>query len=189
MKEALAGKSFDAVFDVSGYTPEQVQGALDGLGERVGHYIFTSSTAVYFGSLIYPIREHDRLMPDERGGAYGWNKIKAERLLANWSQNTGIPFSVIRPAMYMGQGPITSTASPILLSFGRNRPLLLRRSIPLSRHVKDIARCSRTASAIRALTGRPTTGLAPISPAFAAGLWRWPKRLVLSQPSSACPTT
>lgn len=68
MRTALAGRSFDAVFDLSAYTVEQTQKALDAIEDRAGHYVFTSSTAVYYGTLIYPVHEHDRLMPDERGG-------------------------------------------------------------------------------------------------------------------------
>jgi len=143
MQAALAGRSFDAVFDTSGYTALQVQGALDALGDRVRHYIFTSSTAVYFGSLIYPIREDDALMPDERGGAYGWNKIQAERLLAEWSARTGMPFSVIRPAYVYGPGTNTLGREPsYFYRIEHGRPLLLpTRGIPLAHlvHVEDIA--------------------------------------------------
>ena len=143
MHSALQGHSFDAVFDISGYTTEQLQGALDALKGQVGHYVFTSSTAVYFGSLIYPIREHDRLMPDERGGKYAWNKILAERLLAQWSQNTGTPYSVIRPAFVYGAGTNSLNREPAyFFRLEHNRPLLLpSRGIPLTHlvHVEDIA--------------------------------------------------
>ena len=142
MKEALARRSFDAVLDLSGYTVEQVQGALDALGERAGHYLYTSSTAVYFGSPIYPIREHDRLMPDERGGSYPWDKIRGERLVAQWSQNTGNPFSVIRPAYVYGPGTNTLGREPsYFYRLEHQRPLLLpTRGIPLAHlvHVEDI---------------------------------------------------
>ncbi|MBI4498624.1 MAG: SDR family oxidoreductase [Chloroflexi bacterium] len=143
MREALAGRSFDAVLDLSGYTADQVQAALEALAGRVGHYLFTSSTAVYYGSAIYPIREHDRLMPDERGGSYGWNKVRAERLLAHWSQNTGMPFTVIRPAYVYGPGNSNLGREPsYFYRQEQRRPLLLpTRGIPLAHlvHVQDLA--------------------------------------------------
>lgn len=143
MLSTLRGHSFEAVFDVSGYTAEQVKVVQDALAGRVGHYIFTSSTAVYYGSLIYPIREHDRLMPDDRGGSYAWNKILAERLLANWSQNTGVPHSVIRPSYVYGAGTNRPGREPAYFyRLEHNRPLLLpSHGTPLAHlvHVEDIA--------------------------------------------------
>src|SRR5437660_12657384 len=43
---ALAGRSFDAVVDTSGYVPRVVRQTLDALGET-GHYTFVSSISVY----------------------------------------------------------------------------------------------------------------------------------------------
>lgn len=143
MALALAGQSFDAAFDISAYTAEQLQGALDPLSGAVGHYILTSTTAVYAGSVIYPVHEYDRLMPDESGGAYGWNKILAERALALWSQNTGTPFSVVRPSYVYGAGTNTLGREPAYFyRLENDRPLLLpTRGIPLAHlvHVDDIA--------------------------------------------------
>lgn len=44
---ALDGERFDAVYDNNAYTVAQVDLLADALGERVDHYIFTSSVAVY----------------------------------------------------------------------------------------------------------------------------------------------
>lgn len=143
MKAALAGRAYDAVFDLSAYTHEQLQGALDAFRNNVGHYIFTSSTAVYFGSPIYPIHEYDRLMPDESGGSYAWEKIQAERLLALWSQNTGVPFSVVRPAYVYGpRNNILGREPSYFYRLERGLPLLLpTRGIPIAHlvHTDDLA--------------------------------------------------
>lgn len=45
--DALAGRSFDAVVDCSGYTPEQVRRTGAVLAGRVGHYLFVSTRSVY----------------------------------------------------------------------------------------------------------------------------------------------
>lgn len=44
---SLAGGTWDAVIDVSGYVPRHVGQAMDALGDRVGRYLFISSHAVY----------------------------------------------------------------------------------------------------------------------------------------------
>src|SRR5215210_9569282 len=43
---ALAGRSFDAVVDTSGYVPRIVRETIDALGD-VGHYTFVSSISAY----------------------------------------------------------------------------------------------------------------------------------------------
>src|SRR4051812_29131207 len=52
---ALAGRSFDAVVDTSGYVPRIVRATLAALGD-VGHYTFVSSISVY-GDLSQPPTE------------------------------------------------------------------------------------------------------------------------------------
>ncbi len=44
---SLAGGSFDAVVDVSGYVPRHVREAADALGDGVGRYLFISTGSVY----------------------------------------------------------------------------------------------------------------------------------------------
>ena len=44
---ALQGRSFDAVFDPSGYKPEQITALITALGGRVPHYTFVSSISAY----------------------------------------------------------------------------------------------------------------------------------------------
>lgn len=165
VKNALAGMAFDAVIDVSGYTAAQVQAALDALGPRAGQYIFTSSTAVYFGSAIYPVYEYDRLMPDERGGSYAWNKIEAERLLARWSQDTGVPFTVIRPSYVYGPGNNALNREPgYFYRLERGRPLLLpTRGIPVAHlvHVDDLAQLYLRSLANPRAYGQAYNGVGP----------------------------
>ncbi|MDA8193086.1 MAG: NAD-dependent epimerase/dehydratase family protein [Thermaerobacter sp.] len=46
-KDALRGREFDAVVDFAGFNAADAQGAVDALKDRVGHYVFISSGAVY----------------------------------------------------------------------------------------------------------------------------------------------
>jgi 2'-hydroxyisoflavone reductase len=45
--EALAGRSWDAVVDPSGYVPRLVKASAELLAPRVGHYVFISTISVY----------------------------------------------------------------------------------------------------------------------------------------------
>lgn len=143
MHAALHGLSFDAILDVSGYTREHVQAALDAVGDRVGQYIFCSTTAVYFGSAIYPLREDAQLMQDARGGPYALGKVSGEKALAEWSQHSRIPFTVVRPTYVFGAGTPRSELEPsYFYRVEHGRPLLMpNRGIPLTHliHVEDLA--------------------------------------------------
>ena len=44
---ALEGRTWDAVFDPSGYVPRVVRASAEALAESVGHYTFVSSGSVY----------------------------------------------------------------------------------------------------------------------------------------------
>lgn len=170
MRSALADGSFDVTFDLSAYTVEQVQKALDAVGDRARHYVFTSSTAVYYGSLIYPIREHDRLMSDERGGAYAWNKVQSERHIAHWSQTTGVPYTVIRPAYVYGPGTYTMEREPAYFyRLEQGRPLLLpTRGIPLAHlvHVDDLVQMFMACPGNPRSYGQAYNGVGPDYPSL-----------------------
>jgi 2'-hydroxyisoflavone reductase len=56
---ALATGSWDAVVDVSAYTPRHVGPAMDVLGDRVGRYLFISSHAVYVREGVGPGSDED----------------------------------------------------------------------------------------------------------------------------------
>jgi nucleoside-diphosphate-sugar epimerase len=79
---ALAGRSFDAVFDnvydwSRGTTAEQVEAAVQACpGAR---YIFTSSVAAYGSGLDHD--EDDPLAPPDEADAYARNKAETERML------------------------------------------------------------------------------------------------------------
>jgi 2'-hydroxyisoflavone reductase len=62
--EALAGRSWDACVDVSGYTPRQVRPSAERLRVRVRRYVFVSAVSVYGDPDQRPVREsHPRMPP------------------------------------------------------------------------------------------------------------------------------
>jgi 2'-hydroxyisoflavone reductase len=99
---ALAGLSFDAVVDTSGYVPRVVSRTLDALGE-VGHYTFVSTVSVY-ADLSRPPQEDDALAtldePTEEfgGAAYGALKALCEEAVRARFPDAFVP----RPGLIVG---------------------------------------------------------------------------------------
>lgn len=77
---ALKQHSFDAVLDICGYNPQDINSLLDGLGE-FGEYVFVSSSAVYPETLPQPFREDMPTGENTVWGKYGTDKLAAERAL------------------------------------------------------------------------------------------------------------
>lgn len=78
--DLLREYSFDVIVDVTAYTKEDVKDLLDALG-NFGQYIFISSSAVYPETLPRPFTETQECGENIFWGAYGTDKIEAERYL------------------------------------------------------------------------------------------------------------
>jgi len=83
---ALAGGSWDAVVDVSGYVPRHVREAAGALGDRIGRYLFISTGSVYDVSAApsdgmdedSPRLAPERDTEDITGDTYGPLKVACE---------------------------------------------------------------------------------------------------------------
>jgi len=99
---ALAGRSFDAVVDTSGYLPRIVTATLDALGD-VGHYTFVSSVSVY-ASVAEPASEDaptamlEEETEDYRSAAYGPLKALCETVVRTRFPAAFVP----RPGLIVG---------------------------------------------------------------------------------------
>jgi nucleoside-diphosphate-sugar epimerase len=107
---ALAGRAFDVVVDNVAFDAHDVETLLETLGDRVGHYILTSSVAVYTDRYVRrPVRETDvdleaRVAPDapnsfhpRLGHAYGNGKRAAEQALGR----SNVPWTCVRPPVIL----------------------------------------------------------------------------------------
>ncbi|MCH2187748.1 NAD-dependent epimerase/dehydratase family protein, partial [Myxococcota bacterium] len=106
LRAALSGRDWDAVYDISGYRPEDVALMIDILTGRTGHYIFASSTVIYAATQNLPITEGH---PVERGQAqneYGLNKLLCEDLLIEAWRQRGFPASIAALSMVFGPNNI-----------------------------------------------------------------------------------
>jgi len=102
LKEALAGRTFEAVFDVIAYVPEDARGLLDALDRaRLRHFVHVSTASVYKESKRYPVKEDFPRGPDP-GDAYGHGKYLTEELLFRAYREGGVPVTVVRPGYIYG---------------------------------------------------------------------------------------
>jgi 2'-hydroxyisoflavone reductase len=98
---ALAGRSFDAVVDTSGYVPRIVGRTLDALPD-VGHYTFVSSVSVYADLSVAPSETsavRELVAPTEEWRkAYGELKADCEDVVRTRFPDAFIP----RPGLIVG---------------------------------------------------------------------------------------
>jgi 2'-hydroxyisoflavone reductase len=103
---ALAGRSWDACVDVSGYTPRQVRPSAELLRGSVGRYVFVSAVSVYGDPALRPVREdHPRLPPaaedvtEVNGETYGALKVACEHIV---QELYGASCAILRPQVVVG---------------------------------------------------------------------------------------
>jgi 2'-hydroxyisoflavone reductase len=106
MKAALAGKSFDVVFDnvydQRGTTAGHVESTVRAAGGNLHRYIFMSSVAAYGDGLNH--HEGDALAADDAPELYVRNKAMSERALFRLHQRIGLPVVTLRPPYIYGPG-------------------------------------------------------------------------------------
>jgi len=106
LKAALAGRSFDVVYDnvydwERGTTAAHVEGTARAFS-RLHRYVFMSSVAAYGDGLNH--HEGDALAPDDHPEAYVRNKAMSERALFRMHQRIGFPAVTLRPPFIYGPG-------------------------------------------------------------------------------------
>ena len=102
VRSVLKGASYDAAFDISCYTPEALEPVIDALDDRVGHFVFCSTTSVYSQSDFAPIREDFPLNRGPEADDYTRNKIACEDKLVEAFEDKGFPATVLRPPYVYG---------------------------------------------------------------------------------------
>ena len=102
MTDALEGKGYDTVFDISGYTADDVEAVLTPLADGIGHYVFCSSTAVYAPSELGPVREDFPLFHAPGARPYARDKVACEDLLMDAHARGRLSVTVVRPPYVYG---------------------------------------------------------------------------------------
>jgi 2'-hydroxyisoflavone reductase len=93
-------RSYDAVVDLSGYTPVHVREIVSRWRSRIGHYVFCSSSSVY---RVPPPVPHTESAPILReAGTYGGDKALAEDEIMAAGHRAGWPVTALRPQGVFG---------------------------------------------------------------------------------------
>ena len=149
MRNALAGTTWDAIFDVSGFVMaaggsdvDDLLGLVDG---SVGHYIYVSSIMAYDQTLAGVVPWTEDMATDSSGpGTYGGFKAMSEAAMIARHARTGFPVSVVRPAAIYGpHNNIYDMETPMFLRLLQHRPVLVPHAGLVTAsygHVDDLCR-------------------------------------------------
>ncbi len=96
--EYLFNQKYDAIIDISGYTPSHVEPILRKYSSRIGQYIFISTTSVYKNPPPNPITEESPRFFLKN--TYGGDKALAEEHLLNFKKT--LPVTIFRPQGVIG---------------------------------------------------------------------------------------
>ncbi len=97
VREALAGREFDAVVDWVAFTPEHVRADVELLRDRTGQYVFISSASAYqTPPARLPVVESTPLRNPY--WQYSRDKIACEDLLVAQYRDNGFPMTIVRPS-------------------------------------------------------------------------------------------
>jgi nucleoside-diphosphate-sugar epimerase len=102
VRTALEGREFDAVFDIVGYYPGDVEHFIEQLRGRIRNYVFISTGSVYKAPRVAPLKEHFPRVEDDTQGAYGWRKRQLEDRLLAAHADFRFPVTIIRPGYIYG---------------------------------------------------------------------------------------
>lgn len=103
MKGILPDIKFDAVVDFCGYAPGEISAITGVLAEKIGHYIFISTSSVYDtadekkeGAPLLEPQNTDPVLE------YISNKVMLERELKTECESRSIPYTIVRPGFIYG---------------------------------------------------------------------------------------
>lgn len=147
LRAALGGRDYDAVFDISGYTPDDVTRMVELFRGRTGHYVFASSTVIYAPTHRLPITEDHPLDRSPAQNGYGMNKILCEEILLREWRERGFPCSIVAFSMVFGPNNIIPDREQrMFVRMLRGRKVLVPgdgTTLGMVGHVDDQARAMR----------------------------------------------
>lgn len=98
VREKIRGMNFDVVADFISYGTEALKRKLDIFRGFCGQYIFISSCAAYREPLNFKIITEDNTAAGNTLWSYGLNKTLCEKLLAEEYAESGMRYTIVRPA-------------------------------------------------------------------------------------------
>lgn len=157
----LAGRTYDAVFDTSGYRPDEVRSVLEAV--TAGRYVYVSTLVVYTALWsadpeVGPLTEDDETVAAYTGGGdvgihYAGYKRACELVLL--AQNR-TPVTILRPCGIYGRGDYWYRHDYFFDRAVRGRPILVPESHRDRRvHLTSVAGLAEVALRAAASTGGP----------------------------------
>ena len=102
-RELLKDRRFDAVIDMISFNAADAAQTLDVLGNRGGHFVFTSTTATYKRPMRkLPATEDCEPITREEESSYGYHKAMMDKLLGTRMKE--FPITIIKPSLTYGIG-------------------------------------------------------------------------------------
>jgi nucleoside-diphosphate-sugar epimerase len=155
MRKELGGRDYDAVYDISGYTEQDVELMVELFKGRIGHYVFASSTVIYAATDLLPIGEGHAVERGEDQNNYGMNKLLCEDILLREHRENGFPCSIVAFSMVFGPNNIIPDREQrMFMRMVQGRRVLIPgdgTTLGMVGHVDDQAR------AMRMMMGEPVT--------------------------------
>lgn len=134
LKAALAGESFDAIFDNSGRELSDTQPLIELFGDRAQHFVYVSSAGVYLKSDEMPHVEGDAVDPNSRH--------KGKFATEDYLMAQKVPFTSVRPVYIYGPQNYNDVEAWFFDRIVRDRPLPIPGSgmaLTQMGHVADLA--------------------------------------------------
>ena len=105
VSQVLKSQDFEMVCDMTGYQLKNLKPVVAALRDRIGHYIFQSTCAVYAPSAILPIREDFATITAATAPVgeetYALEKLRCEQFLLRMFDENGFPVTIFRsPVIY-----------------------------------------------------------------------------------------
>lgn len=155
----LASRSFDVVVDNVAFERPDVEAAVEAFRGRIGHYLLTSSGAVYPDFVppqtFRPITEDTADLTLRGDGAYAEGKRACEQALA---EQDAFPFTIVRPPIVQGPEDSSLRGWFWYQRIADGGPLLVPHKFPASvwrqAYSEDIAAAVALAAANPAAFGR-----------------------------------
>jgi nucleoside-diphosphate-sugar epimerase len=138
LKEKLADRHFDVVFDNNGRELEDTKPLVDIFRGRLRHFVYMSSAGVYLESDILPYFEEDAIDPKSRHKG----KLHTEAYLKEAYNSHGFPFTSIRPTYIYGAQNYNDLEAWFFDRIVRDRPIPIPgngKHITQFGHVEDLA--------------------------------------------------
>lgn len=145
LKSALAGESFDAIFDNNGRELSDTQPLVELFGDKVQHFVYVSSAGVYLKSDQMPHIEGDAVDPKSRHKG----KFETEAYL----QAQGVPFTSVRPVYIYGPQNYNPLEAWFFDRIVRNRPVPIPGN---GMHLTQLGHVQDLAEAMVAVLGNDT---------------------------------